>query len=149
MSFQLKSANTKNPQEQIEERIKYFLKYQLLNNKKQKNLKRFQNNDNYSTLIDPINIKNEKIYQNVYSRNNKNINDNNPNPTKDKLNESSLSTQTVNKVTEVPIKKSISIQVSKELAKYTEPKFKKTEFLKLPQKFTLLMRMINKIILLN
>jgi len=137
MSFQLKSANTKNPQEQIEERIKYFLKYQPLNNKKQKNLKRFQNNDNYSTLIDPINIKNEKIYQNVYSRNNKNINDNNPNPTKDKLNESSLSTQTVNKVTEVPIKKSISIQVSKELAKYTEPKFKKTEFLKLPQKFTL------------
>ena len=137
MSFQLKSANTKNPQEQIEERIKYFLKYQPLNNKKQKNLKRFQNNDNYSTLIDPINIKNEKIYQNVYSRNNKNINDNNPNPTKDKLNESSLSTQTVNKVAEVPIKKSISIQVSKELAKYTEPKFKKTEFLKLPQKFTL------------
>ena len=137
MSFQLKSANTKNPQEQIEERIKYFLKYQPLNNKKQKNLKRFQNNDNYSTLIDPINIKNEKIYQNVYSRNNKNINDNNLNPTKDKLNESSLSTQTVNKVAEVPIKKSISIQVSKELAKYTEPKFKKTEFLKLPQKFTL------------
>ena len=140
MSFLLKSANTKNPQEQIEERIKYFLKYQPSNNKKQKNLKRFQNNDNYSTLIDPINIKNEKIYQNVYSRNNNNNNinnNNNLNPTKDKLNESSLSTQTVNNIAELPIKKSVSIQVSKELAKYTEPKFKKTEFLKLPQKFSL------------
>jgi len=139
MSFLLKSANTKNPQEQIEERIKYFLKYQPSNNKKQKNLKRFQNNDNYSTLIDPINVKNEKIYQNVYSRNNNNnnMNNNNLNPTKDKLNESSLSTQTVNNIAELPIKKSVSIQVSKELAKYTEPKFKKTEFLKLPQKFSL------------
>ena len=133
MSLKKKTINAKPVQEQIEDRIQYFLKYQPKITKK--HLKYFQNLDNFTTIIDPINIKNETILQKINSRN---INkDNNiVNITKDKLNESSLSTQTLNILTEVPLKKSTSIQVSKELARFTEPKFKKTEFLKIPQKFT-------------
>ena len=133
MSLKKKTINAKPVQEQIEDRVQYFLKYQPKITKK--HLKYFQNLDNFTTIIDPINIKNETILQKINSRN---INkDNNiVNITKDKLNESSLSTQTLNILTEVPLKKSTSIQVSKELARFTEPKFKKTEFLKIPQKFT-------------
>ena len=122
-------------QEQLEERVKYFMKYQPKINKKQKILKRLENNDIFETLIDPINIKNKEVHQIFNSRNdNKDIN--NINETKDKVNESTyLSTNTLNELKDVSIKKSISIQVSKELAKFTEPKFKRTEFLKLPQKF--------------
>ena len=122
-------------QEQLEERVKYFMKYQPKINKKQKILKRLENNDIFETLIDPINIKNKEMHQIFNSRNdNKDIN--NINETKDKVNESTyLSTNTLNELKDVSIKKSISIQVSKELAKFTEPKFKRTEFLKLPQKF--------------
>jgi hypothetical protein len=134
MSFLIKNINNKNPQEQIEERIKFFLKSQSPTNLKQKNLKRAHNNDNYATLIDSINLNNEKISQYIYCRNN-NTENNNNNLIKDRLNESTLSTQTVNNIFDVPVKKSISIQVSKEMAKYTEPKLKRREFLKLPQKF--------------
>ena len=134
MSFLIKNINNKNPQEQIEERIKFFLKSQSPTNFKQKNLKRAQYNDNYATLMDSINLNNEKINQYIYCRNN-NTENNNNNFIKDRLNESTLSTQTVNNIFDMPVKKSISIQVSKEMAKYTEPKLKKREFLKLPQKF--------------
>ena len=131
MSKKIDAIKAKPIQEQLEERVQYFLKYQPQITKK--HLKYFQNFDKFTTLIDPINIKNEKLYQTINSRNNNNKYNNNISSTKDKLNESSLSTQTVNN--DVPIKKSISIQVSKELKKYTEPKFTKTEFLKIPQKF--------------
>ena len=128
--------NSNNTQEQLEERVKYFIKYQPKNNKKQKFLKRLENNDNLETLIDPINIRNREVHSIFNSRNEYNKSNNNIDETKDKVNESTyLCTNTLNDIKDVPIKKSISIQVSKELAKFTEPKFKRTEFLKLPQKF--------------
>ena len=141
MSIKLNEMNSKPMQEKLEERVKYFLKYQPQITKKHKNLKRIENNDNYATLIDPLNLRSDKINQNYISRNDKNNNKNKENDNitsiKEKLNESSLSTGPINDITDIPIKKSVSIQVSKELAKYTEPRFKKTEFLKLPQKFNL------------
>ena len=138
MSLKKNVTNVKPIQEQLEERVKYFLQYQPQINKKQKNLKRFENNDNYSTLIDPINIKNEKIHQIFNSRNDKNGKESNIlNNIKDKSNESYLSTGSLNDIAEIPVKKSISIQVSKDLAKFTEPRFKKTTFFKLPQKFSM------------
>ena len=130
MSLKKKTINARPIQEKIEERVQYFLKYQPKITKR--HLKYFQNLENFTTVIDPINIKNEKLYQNININKDNNI----MNTNKDKLNESSLSTQTLNIITEIPIKKSTSIHISKEFAKYTEPKFKKTEFLKIPQKFT-------------
>ena len=47
----------KETKKQIEERIKYFMKLQTNENKKQKNLNRIPNFSDYSTLIDPINIQ--------------------------------------------------------------------------------------------
>ena len=132
-----KISNNNLVQNQLEERAQYFLQQQPIIPKKPKNLKRFQNYENYNTLIDPLNIKNEvknSTSNIINSRNNNNYNDN-INLTKDKLNESSLSTQTVNNINDNPLKKSVTIQVSKELSKYTEPNFKVTEFLKPPQKF--------------
>ena len=129
-----KIANINPVQNQLEERVKLFLKYQPKIPKKPKNLKRLQNYENYTTLMDPLNIKNEIKSPTINSRNNNNYNYN-INLTKDKSNESSLSTQTLNNINEIPLKKSITIQVSKELAKYTEPNFKIKEFMKLPQKF--------------
>ena len=128
----IKKITNINPvQNQLEERAKLFLKYQP---KKPKNLKRLQNYENYTTIMDPLNIKNEIKSPTINSRNNNNYNYN-INLTKDKSNESSLSTQTLNNINEIPLKKSVTIQVSKELAKYTEPNFKIKEFMKLPQKF--------------
>ena len=145
MSLLIKNINNKNPQEQIEERVQYFLKNQPPIYSKQKNLKRHQNNDNYATLIDQFNTKNvnEILFPNIYGRYNNTENNNNKlDLIKDKIKESSFSTETLNNnnniIIDIPVKKSVSIQVSKEMAKYTEPKFKKTEFLKLPQKFNLL-----------
>ena len=141
MSIKINEINSKPMQEILEERVKYFLKYQPQITKKHKNLKRNENNDNYATLIDPLNIRSDKINQNYNSRNDKNNNKNkendNINSIKEKLNESTLSTGPINDISDIPIKKSVSIQVSKELAKYTEPRFQKTEFLKLPQKFNI------------
>ena len=140
MSIKINEMNSKPMQEKLEERVKYFLKYQPQITKKHKNLKRNENNDNYATLIDPLNIRSDKINQNYNSRNDKNNNKNkendNINSIKEKLNESTLSTGP-NDISDIPIKKSVSIQVSKELAKYAEPRFQKTEFLKLPQKFNI------------
>ena len=142
MSIKLNGMISKPIQEKLEERVKYFLKYQPQITKNHKNLKRIENNDNYTTLIDPLNLRSDKINQYYNSRNDKNNNkingnDNNINTIKEKLNESTFSTGPINDITDIPIKKSVSIQVSKELAKYTEPRFKKTEFLKLPQKFNI------------
>ena len=136
MSIKLNKSNVKSIHEQIEERVKYFMKFQKQNNKKQKNLNYIEKFDDYSTLIDPFNIKNEKINPYFNCRNDNNDNKN-LNPLKNKLRESALSTGSVNDILDVPVKKSISFQVDKELAKYTEPRFKKTEFLKLPQKFNI------------
>ena len=147
MSINLNEINSKPIQEKLEERVKYFLKYQPQITKKHKNLKRMENNDNYATLIDPLNLRSDKINQNYNSRNDKinntNIENDNINTIKEKLNESTLSTGPINYIIDIPIKKSVSIQVSKELAKYTEPRFKKTEFLKLPQKFNIFNETIN------
>ena len=49
----------KETQKQMEERIKYFMKLQSNRNSKQKKLNRIQNFNDYSTLIDPINIQKE------------------------------------------------------------------------------------------
>ena len=128
--------NSNKTQEQLEERVKYFIKYQPKYNKKPKLLKRIENNDNLETLIDPINIITREVHSIFNSRNEYNKSNNNINGTKDKVNESTyLCTNTLNDIKDAPIKKSISIQVSKELAKFTEPKCIRTEFLKLPQKF--------------
>ena len=132
----LNKNNINQTQKQLEERVKYFIKNESKINKKQKNLKRMENYDNFETIIDPIYQKNKEVYAIFTSRNNNIKNYNNINEIKDKINESTLSTKTLNDITDVPIKKSISIQVSKELAKFTEPKFTKTEFLKIPQKFS-------------
>ena len=144
-----KDTNPKKQiQKEIEERIKYFMKLQSTSNVKAKKLNRIPNFSDYSTLIDPINIPNESsnaIFINnltLIMNNNRieSIKNNIPNGlnniTNKKTNESTISTQTINHLN-IPIKKSVSIPVSKELAKYTEPSLKKKELLKLSPKFTL------------
>jgi Dullard-like phosphatase family protein len=137
----------KQTQKQIEERIKYFMKIQSNKNVKPKNLNRIPNLSDYSTLIDPINISNESskaIFINnltLIMNNNRieSVKNNIPsgvnNITNKKTNDSTISTQTINNLNK-PIRKTLSIPVSKELAKYTEPSLKKKELLKLTPKFT-------------
>ena len=137
----------KQTQKQIEERIKYFMKIQSNKNAKPKNLNRIPNLSDYSTLIDPINISNESskaIFINnltLIMNNNRieSVKNNIPsgvnNITNKKTNDSTISTQTINNLN-IPIRKTLSIPVSKELAKYTEPSLKKKELLKLTPKFT-------------
>ena len=137
----------KEKQSQIEERIKYFMKLQSNKNVKQKNLKRIPNFHDYSTLIDPINIQNEgtnAIFINnltLIMNNNRieSVKNNIPNAIndiiKDKRNDSTITTQTINNLN-FPIKRTVSIPVSKELAKYTEPSLKKKQLLKISPKFT-------------
>ena len=138
----------KETKKQIEERIKYFMKLQTNENKKQKNLNRIPNFSDYSTLIDPINIQNDTskpIFINnltLIMNNNRieNIKDNIQNglnnTIKEKPNESTISTQTIKNLN-IPLKKSISIPVSKELAQYTEINLKKKKLEKLQPKFIL------------
>ena len=121
-------TETKSIKDQIEERVKYFIKNQNQIISKKKNLKRAKNDDIYSTIIDSININNDPKFPSINSRNN--------NDSKEKLNESTQSTQTKNMLSEIPIKESISIPISKDLIKYGEPKYKKKTFSKLPQKFS-------------
>ena len=140
--------SNKEKQKQIEERIKYFMQFQSNKNIKQKNLNRIPNFNDYSTLIDPINIQNEgsnAIFINnltLIMNNNRieNVKNNIPNKInniiKEKPNESTLSTQTINNMN-LPIKKSVSIHVSKDLAQYTEPSLKKKQLLKISPKFTI------------
>ena len=142
-----KINSKKQTQKEIEERIKYFMKFHSNNNTKMKNLNRIPNFNDYSTLIDPINISNENskaIFINnltLIMNNNRieNIKNNIPNGINNianqKTNDSTISTQTVNNLN-LPIKKSVSIPVSKELAQYTEPSLKKKELLKLSPKFS-------------
>jgi len=137
----------KQTQKQIEERIKYFMKIQSNKNVKPKNLNRIPNLSDYSTLKDPINISNESskaIFINnltLIMNNNRieSVKNNIPsgvnNITNKKTNDSTISTQTINNLN-IPIRKTLSIPVSKELAKYTEPSLKKKELLKLTPKFT-------------
>ena len=138
----------KETKKQIEERIKYFMKLQTNENKKQKNLNRIPNFSDYSTLIDPINIQNDTskpIFINnltLIMNNNRieNIKDNIQNglnnTIKEKPNESTISTQTIKNLN-IPLKKSISIPVSKDLAQYTEINLKKKKLEKLQPKFIL------------
>ena len=140
--------SNKEKQKQIEERIKYFMQFQSNKNIKQKNLNRIPNFNDYSTLIDPINIQNEgsnAIFINnltLIMNNNRieNVKNNIPNKINniitEKPNESTLSTQTINNMN-LPIKKSVSIHVSKDLAQYTEPSLKKKQLLKISPKFTI------------
>ena len=146
MSKEIKSK--KETQKQIEERIKYFMKFKSNKNIKQKNLNRIPNYNDYSTLIDPINIPNEgsnAIFINnltLIMNNNRieNVKNNIPNKIdniiKEKPNESTLSAQTINNMN-FPIKKTVSIHVSKDLAQYTEPSLKKKQLLKISPKFTI------------
>ena len=146
MSKEIKSK--KETQKQIEERIKYFMKFKSNKNIKQKNLNRIPNYNDYSTLIDPINIPNEgsnAIFINnltLIMNNNRieNVKNNIPNKIdniiKEKPNESTLSSQTINNMN-FPIKKTVSIHVSKDLAQYTEPSLKKKQLLKISPKFTI------------
>ena len=120
--------SNKEKQKQIEERIKYFMQFQSNKNIKQKNLNRIPNFNDYSTLIDPINIQNEgsnAIFINnltLIMNNNRieNVKNNIPNKInniiKEKPNESTISTQTINNMN-LPIKKSVSIHVSKKKKK--------------------------------
>ena len=138
----------KETKKQIEERIKYFMKLQTNENKKQKNLNRIPNFSDYSTLIDPINIQKDTskpIFINnltLIMNNNRieNIKDNIQNglnnTIKEKPNESTISTQTIKNLN-IPLKKSISIPVSKDLAQYTEINLKKKKLQKLQPKFIL------------
>ena len=138
----------KETKKQIEERIKYFMKLQTNENKKQKNLNRIPNFSDYSTLIDPINIQKDTskpIFINnltLIMNNNRieNIKDNIQNglnnTIKEKPNESTISTQTIKNLN-IPLKKSISIPVSKDLAQYTEINLKKKKLEKLQPKFIL------------
>lgn len=125
----------KSVQEQLEERAKYFVKNQPQNNGKIRNLNRIKYYENFSTLKDPISIQIDNIksllnnHKNIQTNYNDNLNTNG-----EKL--STMSTQNI-KNGDIPIKESISFQVSKELLKYAEPNFKRKEFLKLPQKFTI------------
>ena len=132
----------KQTQKQIEERIKYFMKIQSNKNVKPKNLNRIPNLSDYSTLIDPINISNESskaIFINnltLIMNNNRieSVKNNIPsgvnNITNKKTNDSTISTQTINNLN-IPIRKTLSIPVSKELAKYTEPSLKKKRIIKI------------------
>ena len=107
------------------------MKLQTNENKKQKNINRIPNFIDYSTLIDPINIQKDTskpIFINnltLIMNNNRieNIKDNIQNglnnTIKEKPNESTISTQTIKNLN-IPLKKSISIPVSKDLAQYTE-----------------------------
>ena len=140
-------------QELIEERVKYFLKYQpqTQNNIKEKNLNRIKNYDNFSTLIDPINSKNENInpifinnFNLTQNINNTNINNiiNNISPNqiinRENINDS-ISFGQNNNSSEIPLKKSISFPVSKEeLAQYMEPRLERKVFQKISPKFALL-----------
>ena len=71
-----------------------------------------ENNDNYTTLIDPLNARTDKVNQNYNSRydkqKNNNIENYNINTIKEKLNESSLSTGPINEIVDIPIKNSLS-----------------------------------------
>ena len=141
------SKTKKETQKQIEERIKYFMKFQSNRNIKQKNLNRIPNFNDYSTLKDPINITSEgsnAIFINnltLIMNNNQieNVKSNIPNKIdniiKEKPNESTISSQTVNNMN-LPIKRTVSIHVSKDLAQYTEPSLKKKQLLKIMPKFT-------------
>ena len=140
-------------QELIEERVKYFLKYQpqTQNNIKEKNLNRIKNYDNFSTLIDPINSKNDNInpifinnFNLTQNINNTNINNiiNNISPNqiinRENINDS-ISFGQNNNSSEIPLKKSISFPVSKEeLAQYMEPRLERKVFQKISPKFALL-----------
>ena len=111
-----KINSKKQTQKEIEERIKYFMKFHSNNNTKMKNLNRIPNFNDYSTLIDPINISNENskaIFINnltLIMNNNRieNIKNNIPNGINNianqKTNDSTISTQTVNNLN-LPIKK--------------------------------------------
>ena len=146
MSKEIKSK--KETQREIEERIKYFMKFQSNRNVKPKNLNRIPNYNDYSTLIDPLNIPNEgsnAIFINnltLIMNNNRieNVRNNIPNKIdniiKEKPNESTLSSQTINNMN-LPIKRTVSIHVSKDLAQYTEPSLKKKQLLKIMPKFTI------------
>ena len=125
----------KSVQEQLEERAKYFIKNQPQNNVTKRNLNRVKYYESFSTLKDPfsIQIDNLKSLFNNHKKIQTNYNDN-LNTNGKKL--SSFSTQII-KNGDIPLKESISFKVSKELSKYAEPNFKRKEFLKLPQKFTI------------
>ena len=125
----------KSVQEQLEERAKYFIKNQPQNNVTKRNLNRVKYYESFSTLKDPfsIQIDNLKLLFNNHKKIPTNYNDNlNTNGE----NVSTLCTQII-KNGDIPLKESVSFQVSKELSKYAEPNFKRKEFLKLPQKFTI------------
>ena len=125
----------KSVQELLEERAKYFIKNQPQNNVTKRNLNRVKYYESFSTLKDPfsIQIDNLKLLFNNHKKIPTNYNDN-LNTNGEKL--STLFTQII-KNGDIPLKESISFQVSKELSKYAEPNFKRKEFLKLPQKFTI------------
>ena len=125
----------KSVQEQLEERAKYFIKNQPQNNVTKRNLNRVKYYESFSTLKDPfsIQIDNLKLLFNNHKKIPTNYNDN-LNTNGEKL--STLFTQII-KNGDIPLKESVSFQVSKELSKYAEPNFKRKEFLKLPQKFTI------------
>ena len=125
----------KSVQEQLEERVIYFIKNQPQNNSKKRNLNRIKYYESFSTLKDPfsIQIDNLKSLFNNHKKIQTNYNDN-LNTNGEKL--STLCTQ-IFKNGDIPLKESLSFQVSKELSKYGEPNFKRKEFLKLPQKFTI------------
>ena len=125
----------KSVQEKLEERAKYFIKNQPQNNVTKRNLNRVKYYESFSTLKDPfsIQIDNLKLLFNNHKKIPTNYNDN-LNTNGEKL--STLFTQII-KNGDIPLKESVSFQVSKELSKYAEPNFKRKEFLKLPQKFTI------------
>ncbi len=159
MSLTDNNKNKKNIKEQIEERVKYFIKFQPQNNNKQKNIKRSPYIDNLQTLIDPINIRNNNIINNFDNNNNKLIRNKTQNIENDikhnkilnnimtnaplnipkknaNANDSTISTQTFPNLLDLPIKRSISIHLSKDYSKFTEPKYQKKKFLKLSPKFS-------------
>jgi Dullard-like phosphatase family protein len=125
----------KSVQEKLEERAKYFIKNQPHNTVTKRNLNRVKYYESFSTLKDPfsIQIDNLKLLFNNHKKIPTNYNDN-LNTNGEKL--STLFTQII-KNGDIPLKESVSFQVSKELSKYAEPNFKRKEFLKLPQKFTI------------
>ena len=138
MSLKNNKEKKIDQQQKIEERVKYFMKYQQHFNNKEKNLKRIPNYDIYSTLIDPINIQNNN-QNNIFNNNfnfTQNININGNVTIKEKLNDTTLDNTNNFNILEIPIKKSITISVSKELAKYGEPKFQRKVFLKIAPKFS-------------
>ena len=156
MSLKDNNKNKKNIQEQIEERVKYFIKFQPQNNNKQKNIKRSPYMDNLQTLIDPINIRNNNVinnFDNNYHLNHNktqniendikhnkiqnNIMANAPlNIHKKNANDSTISTQTIMNLLDLPIKKSVSIHIDKQFSNCTEPRYQKKKFLKLSPKFS-------------